>query len=287
LVSEHQAISPVQRELRTRILSALVLAPIALAAIFLGGIVFTLLVVIVAAIAFWEWTAVTGAIEPFWLRAACVACLAAGLFAVAWSRVEWAIILIGAPALIALIAGSRLRAPFWTGLGLAYVAIPCSGFILLRGAEQNGLTAILYLLIVVWVTDIAAYLGGRALGGPKLWPRISPKKTWSGALSGLAAALVAGGVTVWLSGAGGAAAGVLLAAPLSVASQAGDLLESALKRRFGIKDSGRIIPGHGGVLDRIDGLLAAASLAWLFAAVGLGGGVLSLPGGVLASERIS
>ncbi|HWT31642.1 MAG TPA: phosphatidate cytidylyltransferase [Propylenella sp.] len=272
-------------ELRTRIVSAVVLAPVALATMFLGGIVFAFLVVLVAVIAFWEWTSITGAVEPFWLRIGCLVFLAVGLFAVAWSRTDWALILIGGPALVSLIAGYRLPSPLWTGVGLAYVAIPCAGFIVLRRAEPDGLAAILYVLIVVWATDIAAYFGGRALGGAKLWARVSPKKTRSGALSGLAAAVVAGGIVVWLSSAGAVIAGLVLAAPLSVASQAGDLLESALKRRFGVKDSGRIIPGHGGVLDRIDGLFAAAALAWFLAAVGLGGDVLSLPGGGLTPSE--
>jgi phosphatidate cytidylyltransferase len=136
---------------------------------------------------------------------------------------------------------------------------------------------VLFVIFIVWATDVAAYFGGRSFGGPKLWPRVSPKKTWSGATTGLFAALCAGGLTAGLTGAGDWRLGVLIAAPLSVISQLGDLLESALKRRFGVKDSGHVIPGHGGVLDRLDGLFAAAALALLMAAAGLGGGILNLP----------
>ena len=150
---------------------------------------------------------------------------------------------------------------------------------LLRQAEAPvGWAAVLFILVVVWATDIAAYFAGRGIGGPKLWPRVSPKKTWSGALGGTAAALVAGGLVVALSGIGGFVTGAALAVPLSIAAQAGDLFESAVKRKFGVKDSGTIIPGHGGVLDRVDGLFGAAALAWLLAGLGLGGGILMLPG---------
>ena len=120
-----------------------------------------------------------------------------------------------------------------------------------------------------------------AIGGPKLWPRVSPKKTWSGALAGLIVAVMAGGVTIGLTGAGYVLTGLLLAMPLSIAAQAGDLFESSMKRRFGVKDSGTIIPGHGGVLDRVDGLFGAAALAWLIAVLGLGGVTLTLPGSVI------
>jgi phosphatidate cytidylyltransferase len=188
--------------------------------------------------------------------------------------------------LLSLLAGWRDRRLFWNGLGLVYVAVPCAAFIVLREAEPNGWAAILFIVLVVWVTDIAAYFGGRAIGGAKLWPRVSPGKTWSGAVTGLAAAVLAGGAIAWLTSAGGPALGMALAAPLSVATQAGDLLESAVKRRFGVKDSGHIIPGHGGILDRIDGLLGAAALAWLIAGLGIGGDILALPPDIVATSEI-
>ena len=173
------------------------------------------------------------------------------------------------------IVGGRIA---WMALGVVYLAVPAAGLILFRQAmPPAGWASILFLLAVVWATDIAAYFAGRGIGGPKLWPRVSPKKTWSGALGGLAAALIAGGVIAALTGAGGFWLGVVLAAPLSIAAQAGDLFESAVKRRFGVKDSGTIIPGHGGVLDRVDGILGAAALALLVAALGLGGGIFVFP----------
>ena len=222
-------------ELTKRILSSLVLAPIAFGAVILGGLPFAAFVALVGAIGFWEWSAMVRAAEP---------------------------------------AAARFT---WIGLGLPYVGIPCAAFILLRQTEPAGWIAIVFILAVVWATDVAAFFGGRAIGGPKLWPRVSPKKTWSGALSGLFAAIAAGGLTAMLTRAGHPAIGMLIAIPLSIAAQAGDLLESSLKRKFDVKDSGHIIPGHGGVLDRVDGLFGAAALAWLIAALGLGGTILVLP----------
>jgi phosphatidate cytidylyltransferase len=137
-----------------------------------------------------------------------------------------------------------------------------------RGADAAGLYATLFLFAVVWTTDIAAFFVGRAIGGPKLAPSISPGKTWSGALGGAAIAILAGTCVASAAGSAlgwGALAGLALA--LTVASQAGDLFESAVKRRFGAKDSSRLIPGHGGVMDRVDGLATAAFVLFLLGAV--------------------
>jgi phosphatidate cytidylyltransferase len=266
-----------QGELRTRIISAAVLAPVALAAELAGGPAFAALIAIIAALAFWEWTGITGGDAFRRARIGALVCLIAGLAALSIGATDWAIGLMALPGFLALAAGFLHASLLWLGFGMAYVAAPSAGLIVLRETEPFGWAAVLFVLFVVWATDIGAYFGGRALGGPKLWPRVSPKKTWSGALSGLAAGIAAGGATLWLTGTGRASVGLILAAPLSIASQAGDLLESGVKRHFGVKDSGRVIPGHGGVLDRVDGLFAAAALAWLIAGVGLGGDILVLP----------
>ncbi len=135
----------------------------------------------------------------------------------------------------------------------------------LRGDSVAGLVNVLFLLVVVWSSDIGAYIFGRLLGGPKLAPAISPGKTWSGALGGLVCAMAIGLLVTHLAAPGPLSHALLVAATLSVAAQLGDLLESALKRRFGVKDSSRLIPGHGGVFDRLDGVLAAAPVAALLA----------------------
>ena len=147
------------------------------------------------------------------------------------------------------------------GAGVLYVGLPCVALIWLRGDGAAGRGNVLFLLLVVWASDIGAYAAGRLFGGPKLAPGISPGKTWTGALGGLASAMLVGEAAAQvIAGATlGRAAGI--AACLGVAAQVGDLFESWIKRRFGVKDSGRLIPGHGGLLDRMDGVLAAAPLA--------------------------
>ncbi|MBL6432046.1 MAG: phosphatidate cytidylyltransferase [Alphaproteobacteria bacterium] len=128
-----------------------------------------------------------------------------------------------------------------------------------------GLAVIVFLFGVVWATDIVAYFVGRRVGGPKLWVRVSPKKTWSGAIGGFVAAVAVGWLGFLLTGRASPGVWLAFAAVLSVFSQVGDLLESALKRHFGVKDSGHIIPGHGGVMDRLDGLVGAAVLGYAVA----------------------
>lgn len=263
-------------ELRSRVVSAMVLGATALLATYFGGLVFAAFVAAMSAVALWEWMSITDVARPFWLRAAAVACLAAGLVALVLPSPALAFGLLILPATVALVAATLSRPALWTALGMVYVGCPAAAFLVLRGSEPNGFLAIVLILAVVAASDTGAYFGGRRFGGPKLWSRVSPKKTWSGALSGLASAALTGAAAARLSGSAGLGLGLLLGAALSIAGQAGDLLESAVKRRFGVKDSGRILPGHGGVLDRVDGLFVAAALAWLIAALGFGGDLLTL-----------
>jgi len=163
---------------------------------------------------------------------------------------------IGSVAVVVDVLTVTLRRPALAGL-------PMLALVALRSDPAYGLAAIIFLLIVVWTTDIGAYFAGRAMGGPKLAPRISPKKTWSGAIGGLVAAVVASALFVWFLLPADLLPDtllplILLAAVLSAVSQCGDLLESALKRRFDVKDSSRLIPGHGGLMDRVDALIVAA-----------------------------
>lgn len=177
-----------------------------------------------------------------WIAAACI---------VLW---EWS----------TLVNASRPELPAFAGwmiAGLAYALVLLLAPILLRGDPSLGFTAILFLFAVVWSTDICAYFAGRALGGPKLWPAVSPKKTWSGAIGGTVGGIAAGLLVVKAAGLAVAPMLVAVALVLSVASQGGDLLESAIKRRFGAKDASQLIPGHGGLMDRLDGFLTAAAAA--------------------------
>jgi phosphatidate cytidylyltransferase len=151
----------------------------------------------------------------------------------------------------------------WAVAGFLYAAAAQLASVLVRLDPDKGLSALILVLLVVWATDIGGYFAGRAIGGPKLWPRVSPKKTWSGAIGGFVASLLVA-IGFSASGLGKMLPLVILAAMLSVAAQFGDLFESAVKRRFGVKDSGHIIPGHGGVMDRLDGFVAAIVLAAIF-----------------------
>jgi len=163
-------------------------------------------------------------------------------------------------ASVALLSSERRG---WTAAGFLYAAAAEIASVLVRLDQTKGFAALILILLVVWVTDIGGYFAGRGIGGPKLWPRVSPKKTWAGAVGGFAASLVVAAGFAAL-GLGKTGPILLLGAALSVASQLGDLFESAVKRRFGVKDSSHIIPGHGGLLDRLDGFVAAIVVAAIF-----------------------
>ncbi len=163
------------------------------------------------------------------------------------------------------------RRPGWLALGVPYLGVPLAALAWLRG-QEDGRADILFLILVVWASDIGAYVAGRLLGGPKLAPAISPGKTWSGAAGGLVSAMLTGAVVAHLLSPGAPGRAAAVAGLLGIASQAGDLFESWIKRRFGVKDSGHLIPGHGGLLDRLDGVLGAApAAACVMLAVGRGG----------------
>ena len=258
--------------LALRVASALVLAPLALAVVYLGPPYFDVLVTIVAAVLAWEWARLCGhgaMSRPGYLviAVATATLVAAGLreYAVA----GW-IIAAGVMAAVVVAGRETDRRPFWYGLGVLYTTLPCLALVWLREHPAQGRDIVFWLLLVIWATDIGAYVAGRTIGGPKLAPRISPKKTWAGLAGGIVSA-----------GSVGALAGVTLlsgspielawaAAALAVWSQLGDLFESSVKRHFGVKDSSNLIPGHGGLLDRLDGVLAgglaAAVLIWLMEA---------------------
>jgi phosphatidate cytidylyltransferase len=201
--------------LLSRVLSALVLAPVAIAAVYYGAWPFLSFWIVAAVVVLWEWTRLVGGVTR----------------------------------------------PGWAVLGLAYAASLLIAPVLLRHDQSYGMAAIFILFAIVWTTDIAGYFAGRAIGGPKLAPAVSPKKTWSGAIAGLIGAGIIVAVGAHFIAGTRVAPLVVLAIVLSVASQAGDLAESALKRRFDVKDVSQIIPGHGGVMDRLDGFWAAVICA--------------------------
>jgi phosphatidate cytidylyltransferase len=245
-----------------RVISALVLAPVVLAAVWLGGIGFFALVLAAVAMMGWEWARLV-ARGGFGLTGALI--LAAGLAAVATvgmgGAVGWVLLVVLAGAALVLAAGfaSGATEPAWAAGGSLWIALGTSAFLALD-LRPGGRETVLWLLAIVWVNDTAAYAAGRSIGGPKLAPRLSPNKTWAGFVGGVAAAGVLGWLAASLA-ATSAASLVPVSLLLGIASQLGDLAESLAKRHFGVKDSSGLIPGHGGLLDRVDGLLAAAVMA--------------------------
>lgn len=266
-------------ELVLRILSSLALGPLTLVILWFGGPAFTVLIALVGVLVWCEWITMVAAGRDRVLLGGGAAVLVAALAAVLAAKPFAAAGLLVAGALaVALLTGRQSGAIARRGhaagrpsrrtatrmllaaAGVFYAALPAISLVVLRG-ESYGRVATFLLMLVVWTTDIAAYAGGRAIGGPRLWRAVSPNKTWSGALSGVFGAVL---MALGVAAAAGLPAGLAVAAigaVLSVGSQIGDLIESAAKRALGVKDSGNLLPGHGGFLDRVDGLMAAAVLA--------------------------
>ena len=240
------------------------LVPLAVGSAYLGGPPFLAVWALAAAIILWEWTVIVGepGRTPVLAAGAAAFASAAVLFGLSWPRAALAVLALGAVA-VAGLAGSGRRA--WILAGGVYAGAMLAAPAVLRSDAELGLVAVMLLFGVVWTTDVMAYFVGRALAGPKLWPAVSPKKTWSGAVGGAAAATVVGSGISALAGLDHLAALALVCALLSLAAQTGDLLESALKRRFGAKNASELIPGHGGLMDRLDGFVAAALVATLLA----------------------
>ena len=249
------------RNLLMRVVVALVLAPLAIAIAYAGGFLWAGLVTLAAIGLYVEWLTIVGAAGEMRVVASGVVALGLAGLCLATARIDAALVVlaIGLVA-VALITPERRN---WTAAGFFYAAAAEFASVLVRLDSVKGFVALILVLLVVWVTDIGGYFAGRGIGGPKLWPRVSPKKTWAGAVGGFVASLVvAFGFAAFDLGKTGPL--LMLGAMLSVVSQTGDLFESAVKRRFGVKDSSHIIPGHGGLLDRLDGFVAAVVVAAIF-----------------------
>lgn len=260
-----------------RVLSALVLAPIVLWAVWRGGAALQILLGIVIVLAAYEWARLTCR-ESWLLDAALIAATALGALQLAampggmgdMARLIFIVAaILSGLAFAGSFAAKRGLPLLWRLLGVVYISLGPAAFIWLRGQAETGLMLSLWLLLLIWAMDIGAYFTGRAIGGPKLAPRASPNKTWAGLLGGMAGAGLVGAffsvsilAEVYPQS---AFLMVIISALMGAWSQAGDIAESMVKRHFGVKDMSHMIPGHGGILDRIDGLLFAAPMmaAWV------------------------
>jgi phosphatidate cytidylyltransferase len=248
------------QNLLMRVIAALVLAPSAIAIAYAGGWFWLGLVTLAAIGLYVEWLTIVGARTPRVMAAGIVTLFGAAV-SLGIGRIGATYVIVALGVIVAALLSPHRRG--WAALGGCYAFAALIASVAVRLDQVWGFTALMFVLLIVWVTDIGGYFAGRGIGGPKLWPRVSPKKTWAGAIGGFAASLcVAAGFAAFGLGRTGPLA--LLGAVLSVASQLGDLFESAVKRRFGVKDSSHIIPGHGGLLDRLDGFVAAVVLAAIF-----------------------
>lgn len=241
-----------------RVAAALVLAPLTIAIAWIGGWPWICLVTAAGALLYAEWLMIVGASRNRLIIAAGLSALVIAGILMMTGRTDFAVAVLAAGTVLAAILASGQR--LWVAGGMVYAAAAVVASILVRLDANAGFLALMFVLLIVWVTDIGGYFAGRGIGGPKLWPRVSPKKTWAGAIGGLVLSLAVAAVFALL-GFGRMLPLLLLGTVLSVVSQLGDLFESAVKRRFGVKDSSHIIPGHGGLMDRLDGFVAAIVFA--------------------------
>ena len=276
-----------RNEVLVRTISAIVLGVVVLVAAWLGGFAFKLLSVVIMALVFHEWFRIIRTrtlSRPVWIVGALTVAVVALMLLAGWSVLAVPLTLAGA-ALAAVLR--RLQGQdLWPFLGLICAGFFGVAFIELRGATDRGFAVMIVLFATIWCTDIFAFFGGRAIGGPRLAPIISPKKTWSGFVCGLVGGTVGGIVAALLFGGGPILWIAFLAMVLSLAGQLGDLFESAFKRRFDVKDSGNIIPGHGGVLDRVDSMIFASFAAYLIGVTVSGVGQVSGDGNGIAHQLL-
>ncbi|HKD58351.1 MAG TPA: phosphatidate cytidylyltransferase [Hyphomicrobiaceae bacterium] len=245
-----------------RLASGVAMGAVAGACILAGPLSFAVLVVVVTLVLSWEWGRLVHGREADLVIAVHVG--AAGVAAVlaAAGFVGLGLLTLAIGAILALLLSLGANSLF-SGFGVFYAGLPAVALIWLRSDADLGLSAVMFLILIVVVSDTAGFLAGRLLGGPKLWPRVSPNKTWAGVIGALAASSIAGALFSLAVAHGSAMRLATAGALLSLVAQAGDLLESAIKRRFGAKDASSLIPGHGGVMDRVDGIVATATAVGL------------------------
>jgi phosphatidate cytidylyltransferase len=252
-------------EVLLRLASALVLAALALGAAIASPWSFLVLVIVSGVIVAWEWGRLVRGEGFDRISIIEMAAVAAVAILLTLGRADLAALALAAAAVAVGLLSFSSGHSAWSLGGLLYAALPAAALVFLRSDPSLGAIAVLYLFAVAWTTDTASYAAGRLIGGPKLAPRISPRKTWGGFIVGALAPALVGYLFALALKDSSAWRIALVSIALALACQLGDLLESAVKRQFGAKDMSQLIPGHGGLLDRIDGLLIAAILASLIA----------------------
>jgi phosphatidate cytidylyltransferase len=262
--------------LRLRILSAIILAPLPVAAIWFGGAFLSIVTGLAAAVMAWEWGRLCGGGRWDGGAAVLVGVVAVAVAIAALAGIAAGVVVaIGGAGLVWWAEGRRRNSVSrWMAAGSLWVALPCIILLWLAHDESAGRITLLWVFAVVWATDIGAYATGRWLGGPLLAPRWSPRKTWAGLCGGIGCAALVGWATASMLGVASALPLVAISAGLAIVEQFGDLAESVAKRRFGVKDASGLIPGHGGLLDRLDGLLAVIPAVALLTLIA-GGSVLT------------
>jgi phosphatidate cytidylyltransferase len=247
-----------------RLVSGLAMGAIAALCTVLGMMPFAVLVIVVAMLLSWEWGRLVHGREGDMVIAVHAAAVGGAAVLAAFDKVGLGLLLLPIGAILATLL-TLGRSSVFSALGVFYVGLPAVSLIWLRSDPQLGLLAVFFVIVVVVTTDTAGFVAGRLMGGPKLWPRVSPNKTWAGMVGALAASSIIAALFWFAVPEGSAVRLAATGAMLSFVAQAGDLAESAIKRRFGAKDTSSLIPGHGGVMDRVDGLVAAASAVGLAA----------------------
>jgi phosphatidate cytidylyltransferase len=248
-----------------RVASAAVLVPLVVALAYLGGWSFLILCALGSGGILWEWMRLVAGVPRYTVLAPGWASLLAAVVLTGIDKPGLAVTALAIGAALAAIGAGRWLPPrsLWAAGGMIYAGVAFLGPALLRRDAELGFAAFLFLAATVWTTDTLAYFVGRAVGGPLLWPRVSPNKTWSGVMGGLAGGVAGGTLAAYANNLRGLTVVGVVALALSASAQAGDLFESAVKRHFAVKDTSRLIPGHGGLMDRLDGFLVAALVALL------------------------